>query len=64
MKLKDILDTIGNNTPIRIFAGCMTIFSGKVSDADQKEWNLKVLPYMNCNVHRHCVINGVVVLAI
>ena len=64
MTLKEMLNSIGNSIPIRIFAGCMTIFHGKKSDISEKEWNLKVHPYMECEVVNSCAINGVIVLAI
>lgn len=64
MKLRELLNTIGEDAQFRIFVGCMTIFNGNKSDISEKEWNLNVLPYMNCRVIKHREINGVVVIYI
>lgn len=64
MKLRDYMNGIGNDTTVRIFAGCMTIFHGRKSDVSEKEWNIKVHPYMDCDVVRESIINGVNVLSI
>lgn len=64
MKLRDVLATISGGTPIRIFAGCTTIFSGKMAEITKKEWNLKVGGYMDCEVFRMNTVNGAITLAI
>ena len=46
--LKDVLSHVNDNQKIRIFAGCMTIFEGKKSDAPEKMWNRKVGKYLAC----------------
>ena len=58
MKLKELLDIIGEDVRIRIFACCITIFNGMKSNTSEKEWNLTVLPYMNCRVINYREING------
>lgn len=64
MKLKELLTTIDDNDCIRIFSGCMTIFNGIMSNADVKEWNLKVRPHLDCKVLSTCAINGTIVIII
>ena len=64
MRLKDALSTIDQNTPIRIFTGCTTLFFGRMAKASKRKWNLKVLPYMNCDVLHQHIVNEIVVLVI
>ena len=64
IKLKELLDTIGEDAQLRIFADCMTIFHGKKSNISEKEWNLSVYPYMNCRVINHCEINRTTMIVI
>ena len=58
MKLRELLETIGEDVRIRIFAGCITIFNGMKSNTSEREWNLTVLPYINSSVLNYCEING------
>lgn len=58
MKLRELLETIGEDVRIRIFAGCITIFNGKKSNTSEKEWNLTVLPHMNSRVLNFREMNG------
>ena len=58
MKLRELLNTIGEDVRIRIFAGCITILNGKKSNTSEKEWNLTILPYMNSRVLNYREING------
>lgn len=64
MKLRDYMNGIDDDMTVRIFAGCMTIFHGKKVDVSEKEWNIKVRPYMDYDVVRESIINGVNVLSI
>ena len=64
MKLKDTLSTIDKNTPIRIFTGCTTLFFGRMAKVPERKWNLRVLPYMNCDVLHQSIVNGIIVLVI
>lgn len=57
MKLRDKLPT-DKNMSIRIFCGPQTIFHGERSGVPDKEWNLKVGPYMDCEVVNADIING------
>jgi hypothetical protein len=64
MTLKQLITGTTAREPIRIFADCQTIYMGNVPDASNKEWNLKVLPYMNCNVVNCKAINGTIAISI
>lgn len=63
MKLQDALP-INSHTPIRIFCGCQTIFNGSKSDISENEWKRRVAPYMDCQVIKGDIINGIITLAI
>ena len=58
MKLRMALRHIPRSTPIRIFIGCQTIFNGSRSMMHEKELNLKVRPYYNCEVVSTNINNG------
>lgn len=64
MTLKQLITGMTAKEPIRIFAGCQTIYMGNVPDSNNKEWNLKVLPYMHCNVVNCKAINGTIAISI
>lgn len=64
MKLKEAISTIDKNIPIRIFIGCTTLFFGRMSKVSERKWNLRVLPYMDCEVLHQHITNGIVVLII
>lgn len=62
MTLRELLSNLNVGAKIRIFAGCMTLYHGKAKFC--KEWMLKVVPYMGCQVISHKEINGTIVIAI
>lgn len=50
MKLRDIIRRTNNNTRIRIFVGCQTIFNESKSGTSEKEYNIVVRPYLDCPI--------------
>ena len=50
MKLRDVVGRTSNNTRIRIFAGCQTIFNESKSGVSEKEYNIVVRPYLDYTV--------------
>lgn len=66
MKLRDCIgnNKIGKYERIRVFAGCQTLFNGRRADVTDNEWNIKLNPYMDCNVVRMSVSDEATVVMI
>lgn len=64
MKLKNALGHIPRTIPVRIFVGCQTILNGKRNEIPENEFNLKMRPYMDCDVLATYVNNGSFVMSI
>ena len=62
--LNDIFNKAGSNAHIRVFCNCQTIFDGRRSCVSKKEWNLNVRPYLECNVIKDIMSDGVIIVAI
>lgn len=63
MTLGEIL-AMFEDTTVRIFAGPTTIFHGKRNDVPERTWNMRVGPYMKCEVANSLAHNGTVLLLI
>lgn len=66
MTLGELLTQCKNqsrNTPVRVFAGCVTLYNGKPHIISASEW-VKLHPYFKCTVLNRRVINGTIVVAI
>lgn len=64
MKLRDVLNVIGGGTDIRIYAGCLSVFHGKMCDAKKASWNEHVGTYMDCEVIRLNTVDGAITIAV
>ena len=64
MKLKDVLSIISGSTKIRIFAGCIEIFYGKMAEVTKSEWDKNVGIYLECEVIRLNTVNGAITIAV
>lgn len=66
MSLSELLTECKNtrrNKPIRVFAGCMTLFNGNPAVISKRDW-VKLHPYFNCEVVNKGVVNNTFVITI
>ena len=66
MTLGELLTQCKNkrrNTPVRVFAGCTTLYNGKPHVISVSEW-VKLHPYFNCKVLNCGMVNDTFVVAI
>lgn len=64
MRLQDVLNVISGGTDIRIYAGCLSIFHGKMCNANKANWDEHVGIYMDCEVIRLNAIDGAITIAV
>ena len=64
MKLYEVLSVISGSTKITIYAGCITIFSGKMAETTKEKWKEDVETYLDCEVIRLNVANDAITIAV
>lgn len=64
MKLCEVLSVISGSTKIIIYAGCSTIFFGKMAETTKEKWKEDVETYLDCEVIRLNVANNAITIAV